>query len=103
MKNVITLSVEVPVASFRESRAKDYIASYPVPPPSSVYGMLLSMVGEVNRHRHCGVRLAMAFLSIPEKSVVLSGKLKSRRDASNEKPLSMIHSKRSTRIFNTTK
>jgi CRISPR-associated protein Cas5t len=71
MKNVITLSVEVPVASFRESRAKDYIASYPVPPPSSVYGMLLSMVGEINRHQHCGVRLAMAFLSIPEKSVVL--------------------------------
>jgi CRISPR-associated protein Cas5t len=71
MKDVIALSVEVPVASFRESRAKDYIATYPVPPPSSVYGMLLSMVGEVNRHRHCGVRLAMAFLSMPEKSVVL--------------------------------
>jgi len=71
MKDVIALSIEVPVASFRESRAKDYIASYPVPPPSSVYGMLLSMVGEVNRHRHCGVKLAMAFLSIPEKSVVL--------------------------------
>ena len=71
MKDTIALSVEVPVASFRESRAKDYIASYPVPPPSSVYGMLLSMVGEVNRHRHCGVRLAMAFLSIPEKSVIL--------------------------------
>jgi CRISPR-associated protein Cas5t len=71
MKDVIALSVEVPVASFRESRAKDYIASYPVPPPSSVYGMLLSMVGEVNRHQHCGVRLAMAFLSIPEKSVIL--------------------------------
>jgi CRISPR-associated protein Cas5t len=71
MKDVIALSVEVPVASFRESRAKDYIASYPVPPPSSVYGMLLSMVGEVNRHRHCGVRLAMAFHSIPDKSVVL--------------------------------
>ena len=71
MKDPIVLSVEVPVASFRESRAKDYIATYPVPPPSSVYGMLLSMVGEVNRHRHCGVRLAMAFGSIPEKSVVL--------------------------------
>jgi CRISPR-associated protein Cas5t len=71
MKDVIALSVEVPIASFRESRAKDYIATYPVPPPSSVYGMLLSMVGEVNRQRHCGVRLAMAFLSIPEKSVVL--------------------------------
>lgn len=35
MKDTIALSVEVPVASFRESRAKDYIASYPVPPPSS--------------------------------------------------------------------
>ncbi len=71
MKDTIALNIEVPVASFRESRAKDYIASYPVPPPSSVYGMLLSMVGEVDRHRHCGVKLAMAFHSIPEKSVVL--------------------------------
>lgn len=71
MKDTIALSVEVPVASFRESRAKDYIASYPVPPPASIYGMLLSMVGEVDCHRHCGVRLAMAFLSIPEKSVIL--------------------------------
>ena len=31
MKDPIVLSVEVPVASFRESRAKDYIATYPVP------------------------------------------------------------------------
>jgi CRISPR-associated protein Cas5t len=71
MKNLIVLKVEVPIASFRESRAKDYIASYMVPPPSSVYGMLLSFVGEVNRYQHCGVKLAMAFLSIPEKSVLL--------------------------------
>jgi CRISPR-associated protein Cas5t len=36
-----------------------------------MYGMLLSLVGEENRSKHCGVKLAMALLSEPEKSVTL--------------------------------
>lgn len=67
----LALSVEVPVACFRQSRAREYAETYPVPPPSTVYGMLLSIVGEVDRYRHCGTRLAIALLSHPEKSTVI--------------------------------
>ena len=69
--NKIALQVEVPVACFRDSRAREYIATYPVPPPSTVYGMLLSTVGEENRFRHCGVKLAIAMLSETAKSRVI--------------------------------
>ncbi len=67
----IALKVEVPIACFRQSRAREYAETYPVPPPSTVYGMLLSLVGEENRYKHCGVKLAIALLSEPEKSVVV--------------------------------
>jgi CRISPR-associated protein Cas5t len=69
--NKIALQVEVPIACFRDSRAREYIATYPVPPPSTVYGMLLSTVGEENRFKHCGVKLAIAMLSEPAKSRVI--------------------------------
>ena len=69
--NKIALQVEVPVACFRDSRAREYIATYPVPPPSTVYGMLLSTVGEENRFKHCGVKLAIAMLSETAKSRVI--------------------------------
>ncbi|WP_373543541.1 type I-MYXAN CRISPR-associated protein Cas5/Cmx5/DevS [Chamaesiphon sp.] len=69
--NKIALQVEVPIACFRDSRAREYIATYPVPPPSTVYGMLLSTVGEENRFRHCGVKLAIAMRSETAKSRVI--------------------------------
>jgi CRISPR-associated protein Cas5t len=67
----IALKVEVPIACFRQSRAREYAETYPVPPPSTVYGMLLSLVGEENRYKHCGVKLAIALISEPEKSTVI--------------------------------
>src|SRR5262249_25898904 len=41
------------------------------PPPATVYGMLLSMVGEINRRAHEGTDIAIALLSEPKSSVVL--------------------------------
>ena len=67
----IALKVEVPVACFRQSRARECVETYPVPPPSTVYGMLLSMIGEMNRYRHCGTQLAIALLSEPKKSTII--------------------------------
>ncbi len=69
--NSIALYVDVPCATFRQSRSREYGKTYPVPPPSSVYGMLLSLVGETDARQHCGVKLSIAMLSQPQKSKVL--------------------------------
>ncbi len=69
--NSIALYVDVPCATFRQSRSREYGKTYPVPPPSTVYGMLLSLVGETDARKHCGVKLAIAMLSQPQKSKVL--------------------------------
>jgi CRISPR-associated protein Cas5t len=58
---VLTLYVEVPYASFRKSYARSFAETYPVPPPATVYGMLLSLVGERFRRRHACARLAFAY------------------------------------------
>lgn len=69
--NSIALYVHVPCATFRQSRSREYGKTYSVPPPSTVYGMLLSLVGETDAQKHCGVKLAIAMLSQPQKSRVL--------------------------------
>ncbi|GAB1540968.1 type I-MYXAN CRISPR-associated protein Cas5/Cmx5/DevS [Scytonema sp. NUACC21] len=87
---IVALQVEVPIACFRQSRAREYAETYPVPPPSTVYGMLLSTVGEKDRYKHCGTRLAIALLSQPQKSTVLRTfrrfKKKELSDPSNARP-----------------
>ena len=67
----LALYVSVPVASFRVPQAREYFETLPCPPPSTVYGMLLSLVGEPNRLHHVGAEIALALLSMPERSVVL--------------------------------
>ncbi|TMQ76473.1 fruiting body developmental protein S-like protein [Candidatus Accumulibacter phosphatis] len=59
------------MAGFRIPHAREYFETLPVPPPSTVYGMLLSLVGEEDRCRHQGAELAIAILSQPALSVVL--------------------------------
>lgn len=71
MQDSIALYVSVPIASFRVPRAREYFETLPCPPPSTVYGMLLSLVGETNRHAHEGAEIAIALVSQPEYSVVL--------------------------------
>lgn len=89
-EKILALEVEIPIASFRQSRAREYAQTYPVPPPSTVYGMLLSIVGEMNRYKHCGTRLAIAMVSQPQKSTVIRTfrrfKKKDIRDPSNARP-----------------
>lgn len=67
----IGLYVSVPVACFRVPRAVEYFETFPLAPPATVYGMLLSMCGEVNRRVHEGAEIAIALLSDPAYSVVL--------------------------------
>lgn len=67
----ISLRVTVPVCSFRKGFAREYLETEEVPPPSTVYGFLLSLVGEEERRTYAGTRLAYAVLSNPELSTVL--------------------------------
>jgi CRISPR-associated protein Cas5t len=53
------------------AQAREFWESYSHPPPSTVYGMLCSLVGEPNRLVHAGAELALALISAPERSVVL--------------------------------
>jgi CRISPR-associated protein Cas5t len=68
---VIILHIEVPYASFRKSYARSFAETYPLPPPATVYGMLLSLVGERFRSRHEGARLAFAYKRIPQVATTL--------------------------------
>lgn len=87
---MIALEVEVPIACFRQSRAREYAETYPVPPPSTVYGMLLSLIGEMDRYRYVGTKLAIALLSDPVRSTVIRTfrrfKKKEISDPSNARP-----------------
>ncbi len=68
---MITVRVQVPYASFRKSYARAFAETYPFPPPATVYGMLLSLVGERLRARHAGVRLAFAYARQPRVTTTL--------------------------------
>src|SRR5262249_61137342 len=68
---VIILHIEVPYASFRKSYARSFAETYPLPPPATVYGMLLSLVGERFRGRNEGVRLAIANKRIQQIATTL--------------------------------
>jgi CRISPR-associated protein Cas5t len=67
----IGLFVSVPISSFRAPHAREYLQSLDFPPPTTVYGMLLSLVGEGDRRRHTGCELALAGLGEPARSTVL--------------------------------
>lgn len=70
---MIILYVETPYASFRKSYARSFAETYALPPPATVYGMLLSLVGEHFRKRHEGVRLAFAYKCRSKKDEVCNG------------------------------
>jgi CRISPR-associated protein Cas5t len=56
------LYLECPCTSFPRSFARDYKETYRYPPPSTVYGFLLSLVGEINITAHLGVKLAIGII-----------------------------------------
>lgn len=54
--------LDCPCTSFPRSFARDYKETYQYPPPSTVYGLLLSLVGEEELTSHLGVRLAIGIV-----------------------------------------
>ena len=55
---MLGLCVSVPVACFRKGFAREYLETEMLPPPATCYGFLLSLVGETDRTRHIGCRIA---------------------------------------------
>jgi CRISPR-associated protein Cas5t len=68
---MIAIRLSVPVACWRKGLARWFFETHHIPPPSTCYGALLSLVGEEDRERHIGCRVAPAIVSEGEKSVVL--------------------------------
>jgi CRISPR-associated protein Cas5t len=68
----VCLYVEVPFCAFRPYASREYQDTYPVPPPSAVYGMLLSLVGiqRAEKATHCGIGMALAVEQLPAQAKV---------------------------------
>jgi CRISPR-associated protein Cas5t len=56
------LYLDCPCTSFPRSFARDFKETYRYPPPSTIYGLLLSLVGEVDMLAHVGVKLAIGLI-----------------------------------------
>ena len=68
---MLELEVRVPVACFRKGFAREYWETEVLPPPSTCYGFLLSLVGEKDRRRHIGARVCAGLLGRADQSTVL--------------------------------
>ncbi len=60
--DTLILRVDVPMAGLRPMWAREYQETYPAPPPSTVYDMLLSLVGveRENKGKYAGLRIVLA-------------------------------------------
>lgn len=67
----ISLFVESAYGTFRKSYARSFGETYYFPPPSTLYGMLLSLVGEFDRRRYLGVKLGTAYERLPKVATVI--------------------------------
>jgi CRISPR-associated protein Cas5t len=56
------LYLDCPCTSFPRSFARDFKETYRYPPPSTIYGLLLSLVGEVEMRAHGGVKIAIGII-----------------------------------------
>lgn len=67
----INLRVYTPVCSFRKPYAREYLETERFPSPATIYGFLLSLVGEEDRNKYIGTQLAYAITHEAEISRVL--------------------------------
>lgn len=82
-----TIRVEVPVCAFRPYTSREYQDTFPVPAPSSVYGMLLSLLGisRDDKARHKGAEMVLALSALPTRSKVFR-KLRRGAELENTRP-----------------
>lgn len=81
---MLGLYVTVPIACWRRGQAREYLETEVIPPPSTCYGFLLSLVGEEDRERHRGVAVTCGRFGPlePPRSTVLRTlwRVKSRKE-----------------------
>lgn len=82
--DALVIRASVPVVSFRPHLSRDYQDTYPVPPPATVFGMLLSLCGITSEVRsdYRGTELAIMVDRVRRPSPVLR---KLRRDPQSGK------------------
>lgn len=68
---MIGLRITVPIACWRKGKAREFWETELLPPPSTCYGALLSLVGEEDRRAHLGARVSAGLLNEPTLSTVL--------------------------------
>lgn len=61
----VALRVRVPLAALRVPAAREYRETFVVPPLATIYGMLLSYVGETQQNRHMHARAAVGMFGAP--------------------------------------
>lgn len=69
--DAVSLRVSIPICSFRKPYAREYLETERIPFPSTVYGFLLSLIGEEDRNKYIGTKLAIAVTKSPLVSTVL--------------------------------
>lgn len=81
------IRVEVPVCAFRPYASREYQDTFPIPSPSSVYGMFLSLLGVPREKKtlHRGTEMALAVAELPARSKVFR-KLRRGQDLENTRP-----------------
>ncbi len=68
---MIGLRVTIPIACWRKGAAREFLETEELPPPATVYGMLLSLVGETDREVHRGCRVTAGIFATGEISTVV--------------------------------
>lgn len=67
----VSLRVTAPICGFRKPYAREFLETERIPPPATVYGFLLSLVGEEDRATFSGSRIALAVINPPKVSRVV--------------------------------
>lgn len=85
----LCLYVEVPFCGLRPYTSRDYQDTYPFPPPATVFGMLLSLVGVdwTDKRAHAGIEIALALEGQPERARVFRKFRRVPQNAKNAAPL----------------
>lgn len=87
--NTACLFVEVPICSFRPNWSREYQDTYSLPPPATVFGMLLSLCGVdwMNKKDYQGIQIALALRREPEQSRIFRKLRRVPQVGKNKDPL----------------